>query len=259
MIENRYCLELVRKYDPDRFLLSLLAPRGKREALWALFAFNHEIAKTREVVSETATGLIRLQWWRDAVCKIYNDDVLAHEVVKPLARAIETYDLPQEEFDNLIYAREFDVEDRQPANMEGFLKYCEFTSVPLTRLVLKVLGQGENGAEAVSVRYAALGLVRAMPFHMGQRRCYMPEAEMKKHGASVSKIYDWNNVEGVASMVEEIVLDLPEEKVLGGKYLRAMNRLSDLYERQLKRCGYNPFDLKMEKPPMFKELRVMLA
>ena len=48
-----YCGETVRKHDPDRFLLSMFAPPESREALWALYAFNHEIAKTREVVTET--------------------------------------------------------------------------------------------------------------------------------------------------------------------------------------------------------------
>ena len=48
-----YCGEMVRKHDPDRFLLSLFMKPDRREALWALYAFNHEIARTREVVTET--------------------------------------------------------------------------------------------------------------------------------------------------------------------------------------------------------------
>ena len=49
---------LVQRHDPDRYLLSLFAPARHRAALWALYAFNHEIAKTREVVTETTMGLI---------------------------------------------------------------------------------------------------------------------------------------------------------------------------------------------------------
>ncbi len=37
----------VRRYDPDRFLTALFAPPEKREALLALYAFNHELARAR--------------------------------------------------------------------------------------------------------------------------------------------------------------------------------------------------------------------
>jgi hypothetical protein len=42
---------LVRRHDRDRFLTVLFAPLPHRAALLALYAFNYEIARTREVVS----------------------------------------------------------------------------------------------------------------------------------------------------------------------------------------------------------------
>src|SRR5947208_3175404 len=75
------CMDTVRRYDRDRFLLGLTVPAKRRAALWALFAFNHEIAKTREVVSEPTLGLIRLQWWRDALDQLYQGNILQHEVL----------------------------------------------------------------------------------------------------------------------------------------------------------------------------------
>ena len=62
---------LVRQHDRDRFLTTLFAPDDRREDLLALYAFNHEVAKTREVVSEPTLGRIRLQWWRDNLEAIY--------------------------------------------------------------------------------------------------------------------------------------------------------------------------------------------
>ena len=34
---------LVRRHDPDRFLTALFAPEAKREGLFVLYAFNHEL------------------------------------------------------------------------------------------------------------------------------------------------------------------------------------------------------------------------
>ncbi|MCA3393162.1 MAG: squalene/phytoene synthase family protein, partial [Roseomonas sp.] len=56
-----------RAHDPDRFLAALFAPPEKREAIFTLIDFNHELARAREVASHPMAALIRLQWWRDAL------------------------------------------------------------------------------------------------------------------------------------------------------------------------------------------------
>ena len=45
---------IVRAHDPDRYLCALFATPREREALFAILAFNHEVAKTREVVKAYA-------------------------------------------------------------------------------------------------------------------------------------------------------------------------------------------------------------
>lgn len=75
-----YCGRQVRRYDHDRFLTSLFAPAARREGLLALYAFNVEIAKTAEVVSEAMLGQIRLQWWREAIEALYAGAPPEHEV-----------------------------------------------------------------------------------------------------------------------------------------------------------------------------------
>lgn len=247
----------MRQQDADRYLLSLLYTGEQRAALWALFAFNHEIAKTREVVSETATGLIRLQWWRDAIGKIYDGEILEHEVVKELAAAIHRFDLPKEPFEMLIYAREFDVEDRQPSDLDGMFKYAELTTVPLYTLALQVLDE-EGGGDIVpvSVFYAVSGLLRAVPYHLNQRRCYLPKALMDGYGVSVSKLYDWKKFELLVPVVEEIVVRICETGRPKNKFLKASYALAAIYCNQISRCGHNVFDSKVNIEPPFKALRV---
>ena len=64
---NEAIAALVRRHDPDRFLTALFAPPDRRDALLTLYAFNHELARAREVASEPPLALIRLQWWREVV------------------------------------------------------------------------------------------------------------------------------------------------------------------------------------------------
>jgi DNA-binding GntR family transcriptional regulator len=61
-----HCEELVREGDKDRFLATLFAPQKYRRALYALYAFNLEMARVRELAREPMPGELRLQWWREA-------------------------------------------------------------------------------------------------------------------------------------------------------------------------------------------------
>lgn len=252
-----YCGALVREQDHDRFLITLMMPSAIREDLFALFAFNHEIAKTREVVSETQLGLIRLQWWRDQVANIYSGgDVPEHEILKPLARAVSEHNLTQEYFERLIYAREFDLEDVLPSSVEGLLNYADFTSAPLMKLALEILGDNPEleVVQPVAINYALAGILRAVPFFAAQHRCLLPENLMQKYG--VRKLYELKPQGDLPGLVREV----SEQFVSGIKpphpYLKLSNALAGMHAGRLRRLGYDPFHPKQRFPLPFKALRL---
>lgn len=254
-----FCGELVRTHDSDRFLISLFAPAERREALWALFAFNHEIAKTREVVSETTLGLIRLQWWRDAIKGIFESGVvLEHEVVKPLAAAIAAYDLPREEFDALCYAREFDLEGVPPGDVGGLLNYLDYTNAPLLRLAVRICG-GDPDCEpiqSVAINYGLMGVLRAIVHHARQGRCLMPASLLKKHGISEGELLALRKPEALAKIVEELCGEFVPGVKADSAVLKASQVLAAVYYRQMKSLGYNLLQPKAALPPAFKAMRV---
>ena len=118
-------LETVRQHDRDRYLSSLFAPDEKRAHLLALYAFNGEICRVRDVVSDPNIGLIRLQWWRDTVESLYDGgDGGGHPVAEALARAIVAGSLPKQALLDLVTAHEFDLfQDRMPGltELEAYL------------------------------------------------------------------------------------------------------------------------------------------
>jgi phytoene synthase len=59
-----YCRNLVAETAKERYWASLYAPAEKRGALYALYAFDHEISRIGQAVREPMAGEIRLQWWR---------------------------------------------------------------------------------------------------------------------------------------------------------------------------------------------------
>src|SRR3954464_4379948 len=111
-----YCEELVRAGDKDRFLATLFAPQKYRRALYALYAFNLEVTRTRELAREPMPGEIRLQWWRDALGGAGRGGGDAHPVAAALPVVVVRSRLPPRMFAELIDARSFDLYDEPMAS-----------------------------------------------------------------------------------------------------------------------------------------------
>jgi phytoene synthase len=176
--EASYCANLVRRYDRDRFMTCLFAPADKREALFALYAFNHEIAKIAEVVTEPMAGQIRLQWWREALDGLYAGTPRKHQVAEPLSEAVIAHGLSRARFERLLDAREQDLDEYPPDDLDALEAYAEGTSAAMVQLALEVLDARDPASQTagrhVGIAWALVGLIRALPFHAARKRLMMP-------------------------------------------------------------------------------------
>jgi phytoene synthase len=159
----------VRRADPDRFFCSLFAPAAEREALWLLYAFNHELARAREVASEPMLALIRLTWWREVV----DGAVKSHEIATPLRSAIAAGVFEAADLSRLIDAREVEAAPEIP-DFETFMNYARGTAGLLARIAGKVLGADSAVVEDLGTAYGISGILRAAPFLARQGRSLLP-------------------------------------------------------------------------------------
>jgi phytoene synthase len=159
----------VRRADPDRFFTSLFAPPGKREALWLLYAFNHELARAREVASEPTLALIRLTWWREVV----EGARRSHEIATPLSDALDAGLFDRADLLALIDARQIEAEPQIP-DAGVFMRYVTGTAGALARIAGKVLGPDSEAVENLGTAYGISGILRAAPFLARQGRSLLP-------------------------------------------------------------------------------------
>ncbi len=267
----RYCIESVRSNDPDRYVLAMFAPAPLREALIALFAFNIEIARTRELVSERPLGEIRLQWWRDGVAAIYAGEGLDHGVGVPLAAAIDEFDLSRTYFDRLIDARESDMDDDPPDTMDSMLHYAEETTAPLVALTFEVLGdrspEMERIARHLGIAWSLMGLIRALPFHLRARRIYLPIELLRRHQVRERDLYEIRPSENLNRAVAEISDLVSAHLKMAGPVVRLVGRravpvllqasLTEIYRHRLTKLRFNPFDPRGGRAPSMIAWRLL--
>ena len=135
-----YCAELVRSADRDRFIATLFAPAPNRDALYALYAFNVELAHVRDRAREAAAGEIRLQWWREILQGERRSEAMASPVAASLLNAIEVHRLPVDALLALVEARRFDLYDEPMPTIADLEDYGDKTASVLFEMAARVLG-----------------------------------------------------------------------------------------------------------------------
>jgi phytoene synthase len=188
-----HCEALVRAADRDRYLATLFAPSGFRGALYALYAFNVEIARVREAIREPLAGEIRLQWWSDALTGRDAGDVSAHPVASGLRAVVATHHLPVELLTALVDARRFDLYDDPMRSVEDFEHYGRATSSALIELAARILDARmtadlEEVVVHAGIGQAIAGLLKAFPAHAQRGQLYVPVELLERNGARVEDV-----------------------------------------------------------------------
>ena len=182
-----HCEALVRAADRDRFLATLFAPRERRGALFALYAFNVEIARVREVVRDPVAGEIRLQWWSDVLAGDGRGEIEAHPVASALRASVARYGLPPERLQTTISARRFDLYDEPMATLADLEAYADGASSSLIALAAQILNGAAPDIDALSHHagraQAIAGLLKAFPFHAARGQLFVPLELLERHGA----------------------------------------------------------------------------
>jgi phytoene synthase len=188
-----HCEGLVRAADKDRFLASLFAPAEHRDALLALYAFNLEIARVREVAHEALAGEIRLQWWSDVLGGAGREEVAAHPVAAALLATVGRYQLPLERLERLIEARRFDLYDEPMGALADLEAYADGASTSLIALAAQILAGGEEPDIRMLTHHAGLahafvGLLAAFPIHAARGQIFVPLEILARHGATREQV-----------------------------------------------------------------------
>jgi len=197
---------VVRENDRDRYLTTLFAPEAVRPHLSALYAFNAEIARIRDVVSDPALGEIRLQWWRDAIA----DDVGGgHPIAMALLETIRKYALPREAFARMLDARIFDLYDDAMPTLNDLEGYAGDTTSALFQMASIVLAGGRDPGTAdaaghAGVAYAIMVLLRQLPRNLARNQSILPRSMLETRGIDPAEIAAGEASPRVAGLLRDV-------------------------------------------------------
>ncbi len=243
-----------RRFDFERYLASLFAPRRQRPALWILLAFNIEIARIREIVSEPAIGQIRLQWWREVLeAAAAGAPVRQHEVAVPLTAALRAGGLDTALLQALIDGRERDLDDAPMTDEAALADYAGRTGGVLAEAMAVAAENGRaseparQAARALGTGWALAGILRAAGFHAAQGRQLLPQSALAAGAAGPRDLLERRATPGVraaAGTVAAMARDrLAAVAETGGPAdrLLVLKPVAAAQLDRLERGGFDPF------------------
>jgi phytoene synthase len=188
-----FCANLVRNHDFPRYAATLFAPAAERRALLALYAFNVEIVRVRDQVSQPLPGEIRFQWWTDLFSGLVHGSAEGNPVAAELLRAIRDFDLPVEPLSLLIDEHQFDLYNDPMPTMAALESYLNDTSSVLFALGAGIVGEASGESEHLA-RHAGLAqgmaqVIAALPRDASRRQLFVPLQLLQQHGCGQEEVF----------------------------------------------------------------------
>ena len=204
-----FCAELVRTHDFARYAATLFVPAALRRGLLALYAFNVEISRVRDQVSQPLPGEIRLQWWSDMLAGAGHGGVEGNPVAAELLLAIRNRDLPIERLSRLVEEHQFDLYNDPMPTLSALEGYLNETSAALFALAAQMAGWQSGEIEHLA-RHAGLAqgiaqVVAALPLDASRRQLFVPLQLLESHGSAIEELFAGRQTPKLRAALDQLI------------------------------------------------------
>jgi phytoene synthase len=204
-----FCTELVRTHDFAHYASTLFVPAIERRALLALYAFNVEVSRVHEQVSQPLPGEMRLQWWTDLLAGQGHGGVEGNPVAAELLQAIRNFRLPVERLSRLIAEHQFDLYNDPMPSMAALEGYVDDTSSALFALAARVVAHPSEEIDHLA-RHAglAMGIVQviaSLPRDASRRQLFVPLQLLQQHGGGSEEVFSGRQTQNVRAAINQLI------------------------------------------------------
>ncbi len=249
----------VQQNDPDRYFSTLFAPEESRKYLFALYAFNIEISRIRDLISQPLPGEVRLQWWRDVIET--NEAQSAHPVAAALLDTVRQNGLPVQALINMLDARIFDLYDDIMPDWHSVDAYCGETSSAIFRLATLILSKGEENNTAdicghAGIAYTFCNFLRNLPRHSKRGQVYFPQEALKDHNLKREDILTSKITPDINALLSQTRSKIWDHLAQTHAFARSLDRsfkpvflpLATIkpYLKQMTKRTYEPFETHID-------------
>lgn len=161
-------------------------PLPRREAMYALYAFCRvvdDIADDSPTDKERHEGLAL---WRERIHDLFHKQQPADSITTALLRPMESYELQEKDFLDVITGMEMDAEKTIVApSMNELDHYCDLVASAVGRISVRIFGDASDHAQKVAYHLGRAmqltNILRDIAEDASRGRLYLPSDLLEKH------------------------------------------------------------------------------
>jgi len=224
MTPDQYCQDKAANSGSSFYYSFLFLPESQRQAIMALYAFCREVDDIVDSHFEAHIKQAKLNWWRQEIKALFQDTA-QHPVTRALQPAIARYNLPQEQFEEIITGMEMDLHNLRYSSFKELSLYCYRVASVVGLLSAEIFGyqdrKTQKFAHDLGMALQLTNILRDIAEDARRNRIYLPQDELRQFNVEEADL-----LQGKASKNFVALMQFQLQRAQG-YYDKAMAELPD--------------------------------
>ena len=204
MNPDQYCQERAAKSGSSFYYSFLFLPPQQRQAITALYAFCREVDDAVDECSDPALAQSKLTWWREEIGNLFKGSP-THPVTLSLQTALQHYNLPQEQFLEIIDGMEMDLTQFTYASFKDLSLYCYRVASVVGLMAAEIFGYEDRQtlkyAHNLGMAFQLTNILRDVAEDSQRGRIYIPLDELERFGVHTDDILNFRMNDNVRQLM----------------------------------------------------------
>jgi len=233
MTPEQYCQDKTARSGSSFYYSFLFLPPAQRRAITALYAFCREVDDIVDMTGEPDIARIKLNWWREEIARLFAGQA-QHPVTRALTPVIKEFDLPEEQFLEIVDGMEMDLDQHRYANFKELTLYCYRVASVVGLLAAEIFGYRDRHtlkyAHDLGIAFQLTNIVRDVYEDAQRNRIYLPLDELQRFGVKETDILNKKETPAFHALMRF------QAERAKQYYSQALSQLPDA-DRYNQRCG----------------------
>ena len=233
MTPYQYCEKKAADSGSSFYYSFLFLPQVKRRAIIALYAFCREVDDVVDEDGDREAARSKLLWWRDELERTYQGGA-QHPVTQALRPVMRHYDLPIEQFLEIIDGMEMDLDHDGYDSFKDLSLYCYRVAGVVGSMAAEIFGYKDRNtlkyAHELGIAFQLTNILRDVREDAERGRIYIPRDEMARFDVTAQQLRDGEDGPQMSALLK-FQADRAREY-----YRLAMHRMPEV-DRYAQRAG----------------------
>ena len=202
---REFCRRLARSHYENFSVASWFLPERLRQHFFNVYAYCRISDDLGDEVGDTGASLQLLDQWETELNACYEGHP-RHPVFVALAETVRKFEIPKNEFADLLTAFRQDQSVSRYETFDELLGYCRYSANPVGHLVLYLCGYRDSDRQLLSdTTCTALQLAnfwQDVSADFAKGRIYLPLEDLRRFSVSEAVIRDGENTSAFCEMIK---------------------------------------------------------